>query len=74
MRIEKRYTFEGELLTMAEIRRLVPALSETSIRGHLAKDRNTRRLMLSRDSAALRTTSAKRNSAPLKKLLDRRAL
>jgi hypothetical protein len=73
MREDKRYDFEGSLKTMAEIRKLVPALAETSIRRHLSAGRNTRRLMLSRDSVALRSASAKRNSAPLRKLLDRRS-
>lgn len=72
MREEKRYTFEGQMQTMAEICRLVPALGETSIRRHLAAGRDTRRSMLSRDSQALRSTSAKKNCAPLRKLLDRR--
>jgi hypothetical protein len=72
MRQEKRYLFEGHMQTMAEIRLLVPALADTSIRRHLAAGRDTRRSMLSRDSKALRSTSAKKNSAPLRKLLDRR--
>ena len=70
MRQEMRYEFEGEMLTMPEIERLVPALSRTSIRKHLAAGRDTRRLMLSRDSVALRSASGKRNGAILKKLLD----
>jgi hypothetical protein len=70
MRQEMRYLFEGQLQTIAEIARLVPALSRKSIRNHLAAGRDTRRLMLSRDSVALRSASGKRNGAILKKLLD----
>ena len=70
MQKEKLYAFEGALLPMVEIERLVPALSRTSIRNHLAAGRDTRRLMLSRDSIALRSVSGKRNGAILKKLLD----
>jgi hypothetical protein len=58
------------MLTMVEIERLVPALSRTSIRKHLTAGRDTRRLMLSRDSAALRGASGRRNGAILKRLVD----
>jgi hypothetical protein len=70
MRQEIRYQFEGEMLTMPEIERLVPALSRKAIRNHLAAGRDTRRSMLSRDSAALRSASGRRNGAILKKLID----
>jgi hypothetical protein len=41
-----RHDFEGELLTIAEIRNRVPVISEQSIREHLAAGRNSRQAML----------------------------
>lgn len=41
-----RFDFEGELLTVAEIRERVPALSDPTIRKHLEAGRNTRQAML----------------------------
>jgi hypothetical protein len=40
------FDFEGEQLSAAEIQRRVPAISETSVRQHLAAGRNTREAML----------------------------
>jgi hypothetical protein len=45
----QRFAFEGEQLTVAEIRTRVPALSDSSIRKHLAAGRNTRAAMLNFD-------------------------
>jgi hypothetical protein len=69
MREEMRYEFEGSLMTMVEIQKIVTALSRTSIRNHLAAGRNTRQQMLSRDSVARRSSSAQRGSVALKSLL-----
>jgi hypothetical protein len=41
-----RYTFEGQQLTVAEIRAIVPAISDSSIRDHIRAGRNTRAAML----------------------------
>lgn len=43
----KTFTFEGEQLTVSEIRKRVPALSDQSIRSHLAAGRNSTQAMLS---------------------------
>jgi hypothetical protein len=42
----KRFPFEGEELTVSEIRKRVPALSDQSIRSHLAAGRNSAQAML----------------------------
>jgi hypothetical protein len=42
----KRYRFEGQDLTVSEIRKVVPALSDSTIRKHLAEGRDTRHAML----------------------------
>jgi hypothetical protein len=42
----RTFLFDGAERTVAEIRRLVPALSETSIRKHLAAGRNTTAALL----------------------------
>lgn len=51
-RAPARHDFEGEQLTVAEIRRRVPILSDRSIRDHLQAGRRTRSAMLSFDPAA----------------------
>lgn len=43
----KRFIFEGEELTVSQIRERVPALKDHSIRAHLAAGRNTAQAMLS---------------------------
>lgn len=43
----KKYMFEGEELTVSQIRQRVPALSDQSIRSHLAAGRNSTQAMLS---------------------------
>lgn len=48
----KTYQFEGEYLTVRQIAERVPALSESTIRKHLAAGRNTRQAMLSVPSAS----------------------
>lgn len=40
------FDFEGNAMTVREIRELVPALSDKAIRDHLRAGRNTRRAML----------------------------
>lgn len=46
------HTFEGEQLTVRQIAGRVPALSERTIRDHLAAGRRTRSAMLSFDPLA----------------------
>lgn len=41
------YTFDGQLMTLAEIRQRVPVISEATIRDHLRAGRNTKQAMLS---------------------------
>lgn len=41
-----RHEFEGRQLTVAEIRAIVPAISDTAIRAHIRAGRNTRAAML----------------------------
>lgn len=53
------HLFEGEQMTMAQIRALVPVLGEHSIRGHLAAGRNTRQAMLAVDPAAQRRNAGR---------------
>lgn len=40
-----RFEFDGQLLTVAEIRERVPVMSEASIRDHLRAGRNTQTAM-----------------------------
>lgn len=46
------HAFEGEQLTVQQIHQRVPALSQRTIRDHLAAGRRTRTAMLSFDPAA----------------------
>lgn len=55
-----RYNFEGEQLTVTEIRQRVPALADTTIRRHLAAGRNTRQAMLTFDSSKGIATSGRK--------------
>lgn len=55
-----RYEFDGEQLTVAEIRERVPALSASSIRSHLAAGRNTRTAMLSFNPSTARAAAGRR--------------
>ena len=54
------YTFDGESLTVAEIRKRVPALSDATIRKHLAEGRSTSQDMLSYDPAAALRANGRR--------------
>lgn len=47
-----RWMFEGEELTVAQIRQRVPILSERTIRKHLARGRNTTSAMMNFDISA----------------------
>ncbi len=47
-----RWMFEGEELTVAQIRQRVPILSDRTIRKHLAAGRDTRQAMLNFDISA----------------------
>lgn len=40
------YTFDGQPMTLAEIRQRVPVISEATIRDHLRAGRNTKQAML----------------------------
>jgi hypothetical protein len=42
----KKYEFEGEMLTVAEIQKRVPRLTDPAIRKHLAAGRNTQQAIL----------------------------
>lgn len=57
------YEFEGEQLTVAQIRQRVPALSADTIRNHLAAGRNTRQAMLAFDPAAALRLGGRRGRA-----------
>ena len=46
MREVARFMFEGELLTVSEVQRRVPRLSNAAIRKHLQAGRNTAQAML----------------------------
>lgn len=54
------YTFEGEQRTVAEIKRMVPCLSDMTIRAHLKAGRNTRVSMLSFDHRAASKAGARK--------------
>lgn len=41
----KKHTFDGQQLTVAEIMALLPEVTEWQIRNHLARGRNTTRLV-----------------------------
>lgn len=45
----KRFDCDGEQLTVAEIRQRVPALSDSTVRAHLAAGRNTTAAILAFD-------------------------
>lgn len=60
------YTFEGQSLTIPEIRLLVPILSERTIRRHLAEGRNTRQAMLAYNSSAKLSAAGKKSHANAK--------
>ena len=42
----EQFEFEGKMMTVAQVREHVPALSAEAIRNHLRKGRNTREAML----------------------------
>lgn len=46
----RRYPFEGEQLTVAEVQRRVPCMSMTAVRNGLAKGRTTRGELLRADA------------------------
>jgi hypothetical protein len=52
--VARRFEFEGEELTIREIRERVPVLTGATIRHHLKNGRNTRQLMLAHDIHAAR--------------------
>lgn len=58
----KRYDFEGEQLTVAEIKTRVSCLSAETIRRHLDAGRNTAQAMLSFDISRARSASGRRNA------------
>ena len=47
------YEFEGQMLTIAQIHAIVPAISHSCIRNHLKNGRNTRHAMLNFSVAAV---------------------
>jgi len=55
---KKLYEFEGQMLTMPEICAMVPVLPKKTVWSHLVAGRNTRRAMLTFDSAAARRRGA----------------
>jgi len=55
----KTFEFEGEQLTVAQIRERVPALTDASIRNHLQAGRNTRQAMLTVDQSAVRSRNGR---------------
>ena len=61
------YPFEGEQLTVAQIHALVPALSPSCIRNHLAAGRNTRQAMLSFNSAAASVRGGRRTAQRMRR-------
>lgn len=56
----RTYEFEGELLTIAEIRQRVPAIADPTIRKHLEAGRNTRQAMLTYTPKWAKPTDASR--------------
>ena len=67
----KRHWFEGQLLTVTEIHRLVSGLSRTTVRKHLSAGRNTRYLMLSFDTSKRRSKNGQQGSVALRKIFSR---
>lgn len=62
----KKHVFDGQELTVAQIRERVPVLSASTIRDHLAKGRNTASAMLSFDARAASSVTGKRRNAERK--------
>jgi len=50
----KRFLFEGREATIAEIRAIVPCLTDSTVRAHLRAGRNTKQAMLTFDFNAAR--------------------
>lgn len=58
----KKWEFDGELLTVAEIAERVPALNKSTILHHLKAGRNTRHAMLTFDHLAVQRAAGKRGA------------
>lgn len=58
----RRYLFEGEEMSIADIRKRVPILSNETIHRHLAAGRNTATAMLSFDGRAAGARSSTKNA------------
>lgn len=59
----RTYEFEGEQLTVAQIKERVPALSHRSITWHLESGRTTRQAMLTFDGGAARRAAGRNGRA-----------
>jgi hypothetical protein len=59
----KHFTFEGRPMTVPEIMRLVPVLTERSVRRFLDQGRDTRQAMLCVDSSLGRRKGGQHTSA-----------
>lgn len=60
------YDFEGQLLTVAQIQRLVPALSASTVRLHLRAGRTSREAMLAFDPSSARARGGRSSAAVVK--------
>jgi hypothetical protein len=58
-----RHLFDGELLTVAEIRDRVPAISKDAIRDHLAAGRNTSTQMLCFNAKLVNSIASRKRRA-----------
>lgn len=60
--IPARFPFEGQMLTITEIRKVVPCLSRGCVVSHLEAGRNTKKAMLEFDTNAARRRGGKHGS------------
>jgi hypothetical protein len=70
-RVAKLYPFEGRMLTVAEIHRIVSCVSASTIRIYVQMGMTTRAEMTSRDLNKLRSVAGAKGAASLTKLRGR---